>query len=443
MNIDVIGIGLDGFAGIKAQTRFIIMKATVLVGSDRNLNYIPSSHLAKRIVLGNFQKAIEEIRQHSHEKIVVLVSGDPLFFGFGRLLLEEFSAEQLTFHPHLSSIQLAFNSIKVPWQDAKVVSVHGRSLDELTRLLQQGEEKIAILTDNVNTPSAIAHLYLSLDLPISYDFWVCENMGGCRVSENANPKPLLELPIRPYFPSESPSEEEVNLKFERVRCFVAKEVENEDFEPLNVVILIRKEQKKEQLDFNELPLFGISDSMFLTFRDRPGLMTKREVRIAILGELALQPSQTVWDIGAGTGTVSIEIARLCPTSQVYAIEKTAIGSNLIEQNCQRFQLNNVTSVNGNAPNILSKLPNPNRIFIGGSGGNLVEILNSCETRLAQDGIIVLALATLEHLHLALEWLRQQNWNYNLLQLQLSRSIPIANLTRFSPLNPVTLITAKR
>lgn len=442
MGMNVVGIGLNGLSGLSENVKVIIENATVLVGSDRNLNYIPASHSAKRIVLGNFQSVIEEIRQHSNEKIVVLASGDPLFFGFGRLLLEHFSAEQLTFHPHLSSIQLAFNRLKLPWQNAKVISVHGRSLDELISLLKQGEDKIAILTDNINTPSAIAHLYLSLDLPIFYEFWVCENLGGLSVSDQENFNSLSQVPTD-FNVSEPLSENQENLKFERVRYFAPKDLENETFDPLNVVVLVRQKQQEKQLNLQKLPLFGIPDSLFLTFRDRPGLMTKREVRIHILGELALQPSQIVWDIGAGTGTISIEIARLCPTSQVYAIEKTAMGSNLIEQNCQRFQVKNVTSINGKAPDILSELPNPNRVFIGGSAGNLVEILNSCETRLAQDGIIVLALATLEHLHLALEWLRQKDWNYNLLQLQISRSIPIASLTRLSPLNPVTLITAKR
>jgi precorrin-6Y C5,15-methyltransferase (decarboxylating) len=172
-------------------------------------------------------------------------------------------------------------------------------------------------------------------------------------------------------------------------------------------------------------------------------MTKREVRILILGELALQPKQIIWDIGAGTGSVSIEIARLSETFQVYAIEKTAIGSSLIEQNCRRLQVKNVISIHGSAPDILQQLPAPNRIFIGGSGGNLNSILDSCNARLATNGIVVLALATLEHLNIALGWLNSQRWEYRLLQVQLSRSIPVGQLTRFTPLNPVTIVTATR
>jgi precorrin-6Y C5,15-methyltransferase (decarboxylating) len=128
---------------------------------------------------------------------------------------------------------------------------------------------------------------------------------------------------------------------------------------------------------------------------------------------------------------------------VYAVEKTAIGNALIEKNCRRLQVKNVVSIHGTAPDILQQLPTPNRVFIGGSGGNLNLILDSCQARLAPGGIVVLALATLEHLNLVLDWLNSQRWEYRLLQAQLSRSVPVAQLTRFTPLNPVTIVTAVR
>lgn len=405
----IVGIGLDGAAGLTDAARQIIDRATILIGSDRHLSYFPD-HPAQQILLGDFTQAIELIRSSIDESyIVVLVTGDPLFFGLGRLLLAQLPPEQLTFHPHLSSVQLAFSRIKVPWQDARNVSIHGRSSNELIQALQQGNEKIAVLTDGVNTPGAIAKLFLALDLPSNYQFWVCENLGG---------------------------------NDERVQCFWATEILDRTFAPLNVVILLRQVDSKP-LDIKTLPQLGISDRLFLGFSDRPGLMTKREIRLLILGELALQPQQVIWDIGAGTGSVSIEIARLCPDSQVYAIEKTAAGFALITENCRRFQVENVVSVQGSAPDILADLPAPDRIFIGGSGGNLSQILTTCQC-LAPSGVIVLALATLEHLNAALAWFDLAgNWNYQLLQVQLSRSVPVANLTRFSPLNPVTILTASR
>lgn len=422
--IHVVGIGLDGATGLTNSVRQIVDTATLLVGSSRHLSYFPDRPV-DRLLLTDLSITIQQIRDWlaqsvgadlSIAQIVILTSGDPLFFGLGRLLLEEFPAEQLTFHPHLSSVQLSFNRIKLPWQDVKLISAHGRSLDELIQAVQQGIEKIAVLTDPTNTPGAIAQLLRSLDLPVRYQIWVCENLGG-------------------------PDE-----RILQTSDLAA--IQQQLFAPLNVVILQRMSAAIEYLNIQKLPLFGISDADFLSFPDRPGLITKREIRVQILAELNLQPNQTVWDIGAGTGSVSIEIARLCPTSQVFAIEKTAIGSTLIQQNCHRFQVKNVTSIHGAAPGVLQQLSDPDRIFIGGSGGNLTDILSYCNARLIQRGSIVLSLTTIEHLHTALSWFNAQNssnseWKIRLLQVQLARSIPIADLTRFSPLNPVTIVIAEK
>jgi precorrin-6Y C5,15-methyltransferase (decarboxylating) len=423
-SVHVVGIGLDGASGLADSVRQIVEQATLLVGSDRHLRYFPD-HPAEKIVLGNLQQAIAEVQRRlahrSDLQVVILASGDPLFFGLGRLLLAELPPEQLTFHPHLSAVQLAFNRIKVPWQDAQIISAHGRSLDELTQALQQGADKIAVLTDAIHTPAAIARLIVALDLPSYYQFWVCENLGS--------PEERIQ--------SGSLSQAEDLLLLE------------EPIAPLNVVVLLRLAGTgKQPLDLKTLPLLGLPDQTFLSFSDRPGLMTKREVRLLVLGELALQPQQTIWDVGAGTGSVSIEIARLFPSTQVYAIEKTAMGTALIEQNMQRFQVENVISIHGSAPEMLYRLPHPDRIFIGGSGGDLSTILGLCGMRLIAGGIIVLALATLEHLHTALAWVeersqRELGWSYHLLQVQLSRSVPVGPLTRFAPLNPVTLLTIKR
>ncbi|MGB3691109.1 MAG: precorrin-6y C5,15-methyltransferase (decarboxylating) subunit CbiE [Spirulinaceae cyanobacterium] len=405
-SIQVVGIGLEGAAGLTVAVLEIVNQATVLVGSDRHLSYFPN-YEGKLLVLKDFSAAIAQLRScwEAGEQVVVLVSGDPLFFGLGRLLLAEFPSESICFYPHFSSIQLAFNRLKLPWQDAKIVSVHGRSLEELINLLKEGAEKIAILTDSEHNPAAIAHLYLELNLPVSYDFWVCENLGG---------------------------------EEEKVTCFVPQSLKKESFAPLNVVILLRNNNSPK---LENLPLFGLPDSAFLSFKDRPGLMTKREVRLMVLGELALQPQQVVWDVGAGTGSVAIEIARLCPDSQIFALEKTALGLNLIKQNCQRLQVSNIIAMGGKAPDSFNNLPNPDRVFVGGSGGNLKEILEVCDSKLKSQGIVVLALATLEHLNIALNWFKSNNWSYHLLNIQISRSLPIAQLTRFSPLNPINIMTA--
>jgi precorrin-6B C5,15-methyltransferase / cobalt-precorrin-6B C5,C15-methyltransferase len=419
VTIAVVGIGLDGRDGLTRTVLEIIEQATVLAGSKRHLSYFVH-HPAQKISLDNLQIGLETIAKltaataDSH-RVVILTTGDPLFFGLGRLLLEKFQAAELEFYPHLSSIQLAFNRLKIPWQDAQLVSVHGRSTDELTKFLQQGQAKIALLTDGNNHPGAIASLFLALALPVSYSFYICENLGGARSKiTHFAPEAIVQL----------------------------SNLAAADFSALNVLILVREAQP-ETLNLDHLPLIGLPDSSFLSFGDRPGLITKKEVRLAILGELALQPSQVVWDIGAGTGSVSIEIARLCPTSKILAIEKTTMGSTLISKNSLRFKVGNIQSINGKAPDVLEDLLPSDRIFIGGSGGKITDILDVCSHKLKDKGLIVMAFATIEYQLRAIDWLNSHDWQYRLLQLQVCRSTPLNHLTRLTPLNPVTIITAEK
>lgn len=414
MSISVVGIGLDGKQGLAKNVQKIVDRATVLAGGQRHLSYF-TDHPAQKLELTNLNSGIEQIcqLQSDSQAVVILTSGDPLFFGLGRLLLEKCDRTQIRFYPHLSSVQLAFNRLQIPWQDADLISVHGRSIEQLVKLFKQGKKKIAILTDGNNNPAAIARLLIALELPVVYSFYVCENLGG---------------------------EDEKVSHFSATKVFQLSQLEQDDFAPLNVLILLREAQT-EALDLTKLPLVGLPDSSFLSFGDRPGLITKKEVRLAILGELALRPKQTVWDIGAGTGSVSIEIARLCPDSQIFAVEKTSIGSTLIAKNSQRFQLNNIINVNGKAPEVLLNLPPSDRIFIGGSGGNIADILTTCSHKLTAEGLIVMAFTTIEYQIQAINWLSNHNWQYRLLQLQISRSTPISHLTRLTPLNPVTIVTA--
>ncbi|MGB5634970.1 MAG: precorrin-6y C5,15-methyltransferase (decarboxylating) subunit CbiE [Waterburya sp.] len=414
MIIAVVGIGLDGEDGLTKDAQEILQQATFLAGSKRHLSYFVD-HPASKLELANLKTGIDEIAKANlaNHSVVILASGDPLFFGFGRLLLEYFDQSQIKFYPHFSSVQLAFNCLKIPWQDAQFISVHGRNLDQLVRLFKQGKSKIAVLTDSNNHPSAIARLLIALDLPVNYSFYICENLGDSREKvSHFSPEEITKL----------------------------SSLDSNSFASLNVLIIIREVQL-DNLDLANLPLIGLPDSSFLSFGDRPSLITKKEIRLAILGELALQPKQTVWDLGAGTGSVSIEIARLSPSSQIYAVEKTTMGSTLITKNSQRFKVNNVNIINGKAPEVLLNLPNPERIFIGGSGGDITDILNICSQKLTTKGIIVMSFATIEYQYQAINWLSNNSWQYRLLQLQISRSTPISHLTRFTPLNPVTIITA--
>lgn len=414
--IHVVGLGLDGTDGLAPATLAPITQASLLVGSDRHLAAFPH-HPGQRWVLGDIQEILANLKTWSddrpQETAVVFASGDPLFFGLGRLLLEVLPADRLTFHPHVSAVQLAFSRLKMTWHDAQSLSIHGRSWDVLIEALQQGQRKLAILTDPLHSPAGIAQLLRDLALPQTYEMAVCENLGGQgEAIHRGSPEQFLD------------------------RTFAS----------LSTVILYLPTAEPHPLglpqpwDPQTLPLLGIPDGAFYHFPDRPGLMTKREIRVQILGELALCPPQVVWDIGAGTGSVAVEISRLCPSSQVYAIEKTSAGLLLIQRNAQRFQVPNLIPIGGLAPQILQDLPQPDRIFIGGSGGHLEPLLATCCQRLAPQGRIVLALATLDHQATLHHWLQHHPCPHQWRQIHLDRSVRLGSLSRYSPLNPITLVT---
>ena len=425
----VIGVGLEGWTGLSTTAQSHIQESAVLIGSDRQLALIPTTETnAERWTLGKLSNTFERLEQYISKnpvKVVILGSGDPLFFGIGRLILEKFPTDRVTFLPNLSSVQLAFSAIKQPWQNATVISLHGRSPDELIKAVRRGDHTIALLTDHVYTPAAIASLIEPWIPAEGYQLWLCENLGG----DNET--------IRRYALGFS-------LGQETLRSLTVA--------PLNVVILQRQEEWNiAKVKLPQLPLLGIDDRKFVGFRDRPGLMTKREIRILILGMLQLQRNHTIWDIGSGTGSVAIEIARLCPEGKVCAIEKTAVGIELIRKNVRRFSLlkSNVTVVAGEAPKALTQLPAPNRIFIGGSGGELGEILDFSFQKLLPEGKVIIALATLERTQELQNWhqkaqkkLSLEGWTLSLewTQINITRSVPVGPLTRWSPLNPVTLAT---
>ena len=424
MTVHVVGIGLDGAAGLSESARQVVEMAALLIGSDRHLSYFPQ-HGGERWARKDLTEAILEIRRHLATRtelepdagsIVILVAGDPLFHGWGRLLISQLPPDKLTFHPHVSCVQLAFNRLQIPWQDAHCVGSQARYFEELTAKLKLGVEKIAVLADETRTPAAIANLVKALDLPTRYEFWVCENLGA---------------------------------QDERVSCKSLEALLGESFAPLSVVVLLRESPPgTEALDLGKLPLLGVPDAAFIGCGDRPGLTVEREVRVLVLAELTLQPGQVVWDVGAGNGAVSIEVARLFPQSEVYAIEQTVSGTGAIELNTARFGLQNVFSIHGTAPEILHRLRPPHRIFIGASGGGLTKILGVSALRLLPGGSIVLAMDALEDIATVLSWMgdrvrREPHWSYRVMQVQLSRSLLAGDLTRFDPLRPVSIVTIDR
>lgn len=409
--LHVVGIGLDGIPGLNPPAQQAIAQATVIAGSEAHLSLFQDqlkNHPAQRLpLMGSVDSWLDQLAtQLAHSGVVMLASGDPLFFGIGRLLVEAFPREQLIFYPHISSVQLAFSRIGIPWQEAAIISLHGRESTALDQALKQGKSPIALLTDPISNPAAIAEQLIALKPTQSYQIWICSRLG-------------------------SPQEQVVSLDLDQVKSQTFTE-------PLVMVLVARP--APDPLP-QTLPTLGIPDAWFHTYSDQPGLITKVEIRVQILGLLQLPKTGVIWDVGSGTGSIAIEIARLAPQSTVYAIEKRAAGIQLIGKNRQRFQTQNLEIISGTAPNVLDGLPDPCRVIMGGGGQDVAQILAVIQTRLCPGGIVVASFATLESATQGIQSLH--NWSPQLLQVNVARSVAIAGSTRWSPLNPVMLLWAQK
>ncbi len=398
----VVGLTGAGCAGLPEALIARVLHADLLVGGERHLEAFPAyrgERLSVRLGLPAVARRLREALD-SGEQAVVLASGDPLWYGIGASLRRWFAPEELEIVPAPTSYQLAFAALGEPWHDAALLSAHARPLDEVVRSVQRAP-KAAILTDDRHTPAVIARALIEAGLPSGAACAICENLGetGQRI----------------------------------VRTTLA-EATTRTFAPLNVLVVWRDgvDQQPDAAARAALPAAcapGLPDAAFST---EAGLITKREVRLLSLAELALGPDEVLWDIGAGSGSVGIEAARSQPTATVYAVERREALCAHIRENLGRFPAPNLHLIHGEAPAACADLPHPHAIFIGGSGERLEALLDFAQQRLRPGGRLVLNLVTLERLH----DVRQRLPDARLYQVHISRGTPIQDDLRLEALNPV-------
>ena len=341
---------------------------------------------------------------------VLLASGDPLWFGIGRLLLQRFPAAQLRFHPAPSSLQLAFARLGRPWQDARWVSLHGRDPEPLAAFLQKRPSALVVLTDpSRGGAEEVRRILAASGLEAAYALWLCERLGhpAERVQRLA---PQAPLPA--------------------------------DLDPLHLVLLIA-EPPPAPADPAALPLFGLADGLYLQHHDRPGLMTKREVRIQLLADLELPEAGVLWDIGAGVGSIGLEALRLRPALVAWFVEQRGGGAGLIAANAERLGVTPAGLVEGRAPEALAALPDPDRVLLGGGGRERAAVLAAVLERLRPGGVVVIPLATVEALAELRPLLERAGCAVAVGQHQAWRGAPLADGTRLAPLNPVLVLQGRR
>jgi precorrin-6Y C5,15-methyltransferase (decarboxylating) len=397
--IYVIGAGVRGHEEFGRRALELIRQADLLIGSERQLALFPEFTGETLPVGNNLGTVVERLRGHAGHP-VVLASGDPLFFGIGRYLLRNLPEADVEFLPNVSSVQYAFAKIREPWDDAVFVSTHGRGLKEAVDRIV-ANDKAAVLTDEQNTPAVIARELLERGRE-GYSAWLCENLGG-------QEERIIRTDVRGLL--------EIGAA------------------ALNVLILIKE---YEAGGGGARPTLGIADEEFATVKK---LITKEEVRAVSLAKLRLRHDMTLWDVGAGSGSVSIEADQLLPNGEVYAIERNPQCLAFLGENLGKFQTRHVNVIAGEAPGCFDMLPDPDRVFIGGSGGNLWEILKAIDARLPAAGRVVINAVTLDTLTAATEFFENAGYQLEVVTVNIARTRPLTDYKLFEAHNPVFVITA--
>lgn len=385
-------------ADLPAAALEIIAQAQVLAGGRRHLDYFPDFS-GRRIILGkNLTAALEEIAAAAvNQRVVVLASGDPNFYGIGPRLVRQLGPEQVIIHPNITAVQAASALLGLSWDDAAIVSLHGRDFTPLLQVLGR-RDKIFIYTNGAEDPATIAAWLTRSEAP-PYRLCILEDLG----QEN-----------------------------QRLTWLNPEEVGPRRFSPLNLVLLLAEPTAAS-------PLFlGVPDELF---DHEAGLITKSEIRAVVLAKLQLQPGQILWDIGAGSGSVGLEASLLLPGGRIFAVEQHPARGEQIRANQRKFRVANLEVIQGQAPECLAPLPAPQRVFIGGGGRSLPEILKVVRQRLTPGGRVVITATLLETLAAASNLLASWGWTTEVCQIQLSRSRPLSGSLYLQALNPVWIISA--
>ncbi len=338
-------------------------------------------------------------------KASVLASGDPLFFGIGRVLAAGFPREELEIYPAVSSMQLAFARIGRPWEDAFFVSLHGRKKrhwkPEDLPLLAGIHQKLMILTGGEGRrPRDIAPY-----LPEGCRVFVFERLG---------------------YPDETVSET------------APTGLSGKTFSEPNLLIVETPGAGESGLQAGDISL-GLGEDEF----EHDGLITKDEVRAVLLHKLRLPREGVLWDIGAGSGSIAIEARRLCPGLKIYAVEKNRERAEKIAGNSRRLRAGAINIVEGEAPEILAGLPAPDRAVIGGGGGRLGGIIKAVSGAMGK-GILVVPAITLESLQEAMEALKNEGFSrVDAVSVAASRMMPVGGRNYMKALNPVFIIRGIR
>jgi precorrin-6Y C5,15-methyltransferase (decarboxylating) len=405
--VHVVGFSDDGLQGLTSAAHECLAKADIVIGEQALLAQLDSSRAETWDPQGDLEAVVNRIASESEREVVLLASGDPLFYGMARYLCERLGKERFEVLPHVSSMQMAFARVKESWDEAYLTNLASQTVDVVVERVRTAE-KVGIFTTDEYSPGYVARTLL--DRKIDYfTAYVCENLG-------------------------SPDE--------RVTFGELAEIAEQEFSELNVLILVRKPDVPDRpTAMVGRRLFGNPDEMFLQSQPKRGLLTPSEVRSVALAELDLGPNSVVWDVGAGSGSIAVEAAQIAEGGRVFAIEMDPEDHSLILSNAERFGTTNLTPVLGKAPEVWEDLPAPDAVFVGGTGRQVSQLAVHAFERLRPGGRLVVNVNSVENVTAVRDALRKEVQEVQAWMFSVSRGADQLEQLRFESLNPTFLLGA--
>ena len=397
MNVTLIGMGSGQPENLTLQGLAALRQADLILGARRLLAVLPAGCTENRAAAYRPDEVAELLQTSGAENAVLVYSGDTGFYSGASSMMEKLEALGVRARvlPGLSSIQLLAAALGRPWQGWNLVSAHGRTCDPVAECMQG--RPTFFLTGGSEDPAT-----LCAQLAAEGFGDVQGVVGQC-----------LGTPEEKLFRGS------------------VKELAAGRFNSLSVLLVEAVEGLPRRAP-------GLPDEAFER-GDVP--MTKQEVRAAVLAKLAVRPEDILWDVGAGTGSVSVELALAAPRGRVYAVECRPEGCALIKANREKFRTRNLVLVEGLAPDALSDLPAPDAVFIGGSKGSLAAIVDAALDKNPDARICVSAIA-LESLSAAVAALTAKGRTVQVSQLAVSRAKAVGGLHLMMAQNPIYLITGE-
>jgi precorrin-6B C5,15-methyltransferase / cobalt-precorrin-6B C5,C15-methyltransferase len=401
--LSVVGIGEDGTAGISPTARALIETAETLVGGTRHLAMVPLSMVpldrAERLIWRRpLAGTMPDIAARRGRRVTVLASGDPLWYGVGPVLARHFAMNEITIVPHPGAFSLAASRLGWAIEDCITLSVHGRPLDRLRLHLAPGG-RLLLLSHDGDTPRHVAAL-------------LAETGWG---------------------PSRMIVFEHLGREGELILRSIADSWGERRTADLNTIALECVPAPGAR-PFSRLA--GLPDDAF----EHDGQLTKREVRAMTLARLAPLPGETLWDIGAGCGSIAIEWLRAISGAAALAVEHNEARAAMIACNAARLGVPGLRIVTGRAPGALADLPAPDAIFIGGGIGE-AGLLEAAWAALRPAGRLVANVVSLEGERRVLDW--QARNGGDLIRIAISRAEPLGAHHAWRPLLPVTQLFAAK